>query len=173
MEREFIPGTREIDIGRGVVYRPIKSWHSGTYAGEQAESIPGSNDGSGCCTVIPTPLPGGRVFQRKMCDPPKTVTHRLYWNKRRPDVKVSAFLSYPNGMGFTLMGAYFWEVMLPEADDVERFEQEEEVEAAILNCIGDCEHKACAKSAKRARACWEQRMKVRDTVETLQRQEVK
>lgn len=34
-ESEFLPCTRNVDVGDGVMYRPIRSWHGGTFAGEQ------------------------------------------------------------------------------------------------------------------------------------------
>ncbi len=34
-EDRFIPGTRTIPVGGGVVYRALRSWHSGTFSGER------------------------------------------------------------------------------------------------------------------------------------------
>ena len=68
--------------------------------------------------------------------PPFTVTHRLYWNVARPNDTVSAFLSYPNGMG--AVDEYFWEVYY--GDEPERFvgeHAESEMEATILAVLGD------------------------------------
>lgn len=121
---DFLPATREISIGRGVVYRPIRSWHSGTYAGERITNVHG--DRSGCVTNVP-----GSLTQH--CPPPYTVTHRVYWNKRDPERTVSAFLSYPNGMG--CCPDYFWEAM--GSDEPERFPSEEECETRILEWLSD------------------------------------
>jgi hypothetical protein len=120
---DFVPATREISIGRGVLYRPVRSWHSGTYAGERLESVGG--DRSGC---IVGELGGGL----KVTTPPRTVTHRVYWNASDPEDRISAFLSYPDGMSG--VSEYHWEAM---ADDVERFVKEEELESWILDQIGD------------------------------------
>lgn len=119
----FVPGTRVIDVGRGVVYRPLRSWHSGVFAGERLVREPGE-DKSGC--II------GKLGALDVCMPPYSYTHRLYWNVNDPEKYVSCFLSYPNGMG--PIPTYFWEVML---NDVERFDSEEEAEEAIRNAIGE------------------------------------
>lgn len=117
---DFIPGTREVEIGRGVVYRPIRSWHSGTYAGER-KRVQEDGDTSGCIDEK------GRPYGR-----PYTVTHRLYWNRRDPERRVSVFLSYPGAMG--ACPEYFWEAYIA---DVERFATEGECEARILQELGD------------------------------------
>lgn len=122
----FIPATMTRHIGDGVFFRPIRSWHSGTYAGEKLRNIPGSKDRSGC------------LYDEKImgaldcCSPPYTVTHRLYWHERDATKTVSAFLSYPNGMGSS--DQYFWETYGAGSDDVERYfgdAAESEMEAAI------------------------------------------
>lgn len=94
----FIPCTREITIGGGVWYRPLRSWHSNTYAGEGLTSVRG--DGSGC-------LHEGRGAM-PVASQPSTVTHRLYWHERNRERTISVFLSYPNRMGYS-DGEYFWE----------------------------------------------------------------
>lgn len=124
---DFIPCTSPRSIGDGIFFRPIRSWHSGTYAGEKLYKIPGSNDGSGC------------LFSEKLsdvlpvCSPPHTVTHRLYWHEKDPNQTISAFLSYPNGMG--VCDEYFWEANKVEDDnDITRYfgpDAETEMEAAI------------------------------------------
>ena len=125
----FIPCTREVSIGRGVVYRPIRSWHSGVLAGEGITSIRG--DGSGC-------LKRQEGDEYYVAPRPQTVTHRLYWNVRT-DRCVSAFLSYPNAMG--CCDQYFWEANVSTGDDsIQRWaglHAEEEMETAILTEIGD------------------------------------
>lgn len=112
--RDFIPATMSRPIGNGVFFRPIRSWHSGTYAGENLEHIPDCTDRSGCL-------------------PPLTVTHRLYWHELQPDNTISAFLSYPNGMGAA--DEYFWEAFGPSPEgDITRYfgeNAEEELEAAV------------------------------------------
>lgn len=122
----FIPCTMARQIGdTGVFFRPVKSWHSGTYAGERLYELPDSGDRSGCLR------PDGRA------DPPYTVTHRMYWHERAPEHKVSAFLSYPNGMG--AMDDYFWECNGVDPNgDVTRFtgdDAESEMETAIINFL--------------------------------------
>lgn len=121
-EEVFVPATRAISIGNGVVYRPIRSWHSGVYAGERRTIV--SGDASGCIMQHPSGLDVTMV--------PRSYTHRLYWNVADPSKTISAFLSYPDAMGYS-HGTYFWEVYLGE---VERFLTEEECEAAIINAIG-------------------------------------
>lgn len=58
---DFIPTTREVCIGAGVVYRPLRSWHANIPAGEGVSSIRG--DGSGCLhhndSGYPDELPEG------------------------------------------------------------------------------------------------------------------
>lgn len=106
----FIPATMSRSIGDGVFFRPIRSWHSATYAGEKLTKIPNTNDGSGC---VRNPSDIIRV-----CSIPLTVTHRLYWHERDHRKTVSAFLSYPNAMG--ACDEYFWEVYRI-GDDIERY----------------------------------------------------
>lgn len=144
-EERFIPATRAVPIGRDVVYRPIRSWHSGTFAGEGLRTV--GDDASGCV------IGEMRGFDVAML--PKSVTHRIYWNIDKPEQSVSAFLSYPNGLGSR--NTYFWEMMLPEGEDVERFDSEEEMELVIRNTIGSlprCEiHADCIASRRLAEAC--------------------
>lgn len=122
----FVPCTREIDIGNGVVYRPLRSWHSGIFAGEGLTEVGG--DASGCI----------RIDSRSsyVAPRPGTVVHRLYWNKLARGVScVSAFLSYPNAMG--ACSEYFWEAYIGE--EPERFtgpDAETEMERAIVFAIG-------------------------------------
>jgi hypothetical protein len=71
----------------------------------------------------------------RVCMIPNTVTHRLYWHRAKPESAISAFLSYPNAMGFGGEGKYFWETYGTTPEDVERFfgdGAEEEMEAAIV-----------------------------------------
>lgn len=120
-EDRFVPCTREIAIGGGVVYRPLRSWHTGAYAGEGLKSVQG--DSSGCVSMHPD-----RRYM--ITTPPSTYMHRLYWHVDRPDHTVSAFLSYPNGMG--CCDEYFWENNI---GDCERFTgptAEQDCEASIL-----------------------------------------
>lgn len=94
------------------------------YAGELLEVV--GEDRSGCAEPKK-----GDGLQR--CCVPKTYTHRLYWHDAEPDYTVSAFLSYPNAMGYTGTDGYFWEVNL---NDCERFmgpKAEERLERFILN----------------------------------------
>lgn len=106
MSHEFIPTTMSRHIGDNVFFRPIRSWHSGTYAGERLTHMPDNDDRSGCVREDARGI--------LICRPPYTVTHRLYW--RHPDQAkiISAFLSYPNGMG--ACDEYFWEVYSIEPD---------------------------------------------------------
>lgn len=124
----FIPATMSRPIGGGVFFRPIRSWHSGTYAGERLESIPGTNDGSGC-------LFKERIHDvLRICSPPHTVNHRLYWHERDPTKTVSVFLSYPDAMGCS-DGHYFWETYGVGDGDVERYfgeNAEAEMEIAVV-----------------------------------------
>jgi hypothetical protein len=127
-EERFIPCTREIEIGNGIVYRPIRSWHSGNYAGEQLDEVDG--DRSGC--LFPPKLAGGA---EGLTAAPLTVTHRLYWHRNNPEKTVSAFLSYPGGMG--ACKAYFWEI-LPgrnDPDDIDRYFSEDDMEQAIREIL--------------------------------------
>ncbi len=134
----FIPCTREVSIGRGVVYRPLRGWHSGVLAGEGITSVNG--DGSGCIR-----LPDAKQ-EHFIAPRPLTVVHRLYWNKRT-DKKVSAFLSYPRAMG--ACDEYFWEANINDCMRWTGPKAEERMEAAILARIGD---KMVKKKVKKAKA---------------------
>ena len=113
----FVPCTREIEIAPNIVYRPVRIWHTGVFAGENIASVGG--DRSGCV---------GNIDGIPMTHVPSTVTHRVYWNRSRPDICVSAFLSYPGAMG--AVDEYFWEAMLmSRAPDAEN-EQEAETAAS-------------------------------------------
>lgn len=124
---QFIPTTMPRLIGRNVVFRPLRSWHSNTFAGEGLFKIPNSNDSSGCLEAF------GRT-----CMKPYTVTHRIYWNRRTGNT-ISAFLSYPDAMGMS-NGEYFWETLGTNKDgDIERFfgpNAERQMEQAIIKTIG-------------------------------------
>lgn len=115
----FIPCTREIEIGGDVVYRPIRSWSSGTFAGEGLFVHEG--DYSGCLFM---------VDERIVSDPPRTVMYRIYWKRSDPVDTVSAFLSYPRGMGSS--ETYFWEIRrVWRGGSPQRFDSEEAMEAAV------------------------------------------
>ena len=122
---DFIPGTCERKVSAYVVFRPIRSWHSLTYAGEGIKIV--NSDRSGC------------VDDNGRCSPPKTVTHRVYWRTDEPSRCLSSFLSYPGAMGYfgqTLEGQYFWEIY-PVGKDVERFATEIEMEARVIELLGE------------------------------------
>ena len=124
---DFIPCTLERKISKNIVWRPIKSWHSATYAGEKLEKIPNKEDRSGCMRIQFN-------YPQECCDIPKTVTHRIYWNKNTNDY-ISAFLSYPDGMGCST--EYFWEIY-PVNNDLERFfgeNAEQEMEDKIKKLL--------------------------------------
>ena len=110
LEEEFIPCTMEREIAKDIVFRPIKSWHSLTYAGEGLEYIPGTNDRSGCLDD------DGRPRMK-----PYSVAHRIYWHKKAPGLNISAVLSYPKGL--TFLSEYFWEILVDNgrSEHVERF----------------------------------------------------
>jgi hypothetical protein len=125
-EDRFLPCTREVDIGDNVVYRPIRSWHNGAYAGEHRTNVDG--DGSGCMKQLSD--------HRQIADVPRTAIHRLYWNRKNPENTVSAFLSYPDGMG--AVQRYFWEnYPAKDSDDVSRHFSEEEMENEIREMLKD------------------------------------
>jgi hypothetical protein len=124
---KFIPTTMEREIAKGIVFRPVKSWHSGTYAGEKLERLPGAEDRSGCMRI---------VNGMKVCSVPYTVTHRLYWNKKKPEKTISAFLSYPDAMGCST--EYFWETLGTRKEDIERFfgdDAEKRMEKKIIKVL--------------------------------------
>ena len=128
----FIPTTKETSIGKNIVWRPVKSWHSGTHAGEKLTVMPGQDpktgDKSGCMRELDG-LP--------MCSIPYTVTHRIYWNTITKK-EVSTFLSYPDAMGYS-DGKYFWELLNPDIGDTERFfgnDAQEKMEERIKKLIG-------------------------------------
>lgn len=119
---DFIPSTCEREIAPNVVFRPIRSWSSLTYAGEGLREVNG--DGSGC------------VGSNEKCYPPRTVTHRCYWNKLTK-TRLSAFLSYPGAMGSFGHGMgdkqYFWEIYY--LGEIERFAEETEMEQRIIEVL--------------------------------------
>jgi len=120
----FIPTTMSRAIGDGVFFRPVRSWHSATFAGEKLTERAGG-DRSGC--MFPE-----RFHGLEVCSIPYTVTHRLYWHEKAPDNTISAFLSYPGAMGFS--EEYFWEANGSDENDVTRFfgdAAEAEMEIAI------------------------------------------
>ena len=134
LEDRFIPGTMEREVAKNIVFRPVRSWHSNTFAGEGLYQVKG--DGSGCLLTDgklgiirnQTRLAGTTI---ELCLKPLTVTHRVYWNKKRPNEHISAFLSYPNGMG--VLTSYFWEVMI--GDDIERFDFESDMERRVIEVL--------------------------------------
>lgn len=118
---DFIPATMEREIYKNIVFRPIRSWHSNTYAGERLKIYNG--DRSGC------------EMDDMLCRIPYTVTHRLYWNKNNPEKTISAFLSYPNGMGNC--ANYFWEIYPAKNSDIERFSCELRMEEYLIGMLKD------------------------------------
>jgi hypothetical protein len=123
MKSAFLPCTREVEIAPGMVYRPVRSWHAGNLAGEGVRQEHG--DSSGCVFTY---------ADREVTYPPKTATHRLYWSRERPDYTISAFLSYPGGMGAPQ--EYFWEAYIGSEPD--RFfgdNAESEMESAIVRSL--------------------------------------
>lgn len=117
-ESQFIPTTCEREIAPNIVFRPIRSWHSNTYAGEGLYKVNG--DGSGCLKR------SGHALE--VCYKPYTVTHRAYWHKQTGEY-ISAFLSYPSGMG--AVDQYFWEIHDSSDDYEARFFSETEMETVI------------------------------------------
>jgi hypothetical protein len=126
----FLPCTREVEVGRGVVYRPIRSWHVGTYAGERLHVVGG--DRSGCIDEIRSAVGG---LLREVCSPPSSAIHRVYWNRSQPDRTISALLSYPHGM--SSLPEYFWEAYLGKVERWTGDSAESEMEARIVAEIGD------------------------------------
>lgn len=134
----FLPATCNREVVPGIVYRAIRSWHRGTYAGEGLEQVHG--DASGCIKSVNVSNPPvntrGAIttlsMDMNMTTQPKTTDHRLYWHVDFPDDTISAFLSYPNGMG--MCDSYFWEAY-PMSDGEERWSgdaAEIEMEEAVI-----------------------------------------
>jgi len=127
-ENRFIPCTSPRAIGDGIFFRPVRSWHSNSFAGEKITERNG--DRSGCAWVE-------KFHGLEVCSIPLTVTHRLYWHESDPSKTISAFLSYPDGMGYS-DGEYFWEALGIEPDDVTRYfgaDAETELETAIKQTL--------------------------------------
>lgn len=121
----FIPATMARSVGDGVFFRPVRSWHSATYAGEKIIERSKGGDRSGCMFA-------DKFHGLEVCSIPYTVTHRLYWHERDQSKTISVFLSYPGAMGYC--DGYFWEALMPDADDVTRYsgdEAETDMEAAV------------------------------------------
>ena len=129
-EERFIPTTMKREIYPNIVFRPIRSWHSNIYAGEQKETLPDSEDRSSCMRKI-------GEYER-ICNIPHTYTHRLYWNKKNPKNTISAFLSYPDAMSYS-DGEYFWETLGTRKNhDIERFfgkNAEKQMEKKIIKVL--------------------------------------
>jgi len=131
-EQMFIPGTKERHVTPDIVFRPIRSWHCNTYAGEGLFNNHG--DGSGCL------IKDKEKDLFKICHQPKAVTHRIYWHKNHPGEHISSFLSYPDGMG--AVPSYFWEIYPVESEegysDIERFygdNAEQEMEKRVIELL--------------------------------------
>jgi len=117
----YIPGTKSIDIGDGISYRPHKHWGMNVYAGEGLFSYNG--DASGC-------LHGDKSERwRATCSRPIVVFQRIY---TKGDKQVSAVLSYPDGL--SAINHYFWEIY-PYHDDIGCFDTEEEMEEAVKEAL--------------------------------------
>jgi hypothetical protein len=115
---DYIPGTMEREIAPNIFFRPLRSWHSLTYAGEGLKIVNG--DRSGC------------LDNQHRCFAPLVVTHRAYWNKKSGK-RLSAFLSYPGAMG-SFGNSYFWE-LYPVKGDIRRFATEEELERTVKRLL--------------------------------------
>lgn len=124
--REFIPNTIERKVTDKIVFRPIKSWHSGTYAGEGLRYIPGTSDGSECIKYV-------SCYSSAVCSPPMSVTHRLYWHIDNPDRVVSVFQSYPGGLG--AWSEWFWELLDDQTGENIRQATEAEIEADVIRIL--------------------------------------
>jgi hypothetical protein len=120
----FVPATKPVHVGEGVFYRPLRSWHSGVYAGELLEIVGG--DRSGCCDAK-------KEGEPQRCYVPKSYTHRWYWHEDEPDCTISAFLSYPGGLGIS--GEYFWEANIADCERFSGAKAEERLERAILTYL--------------------------------------
>lgn len=118
MVHDFIPATSPRQISPHIYFRPIRSWHSATYAGEGL-------------TVVKTDK-SGYLLNNGLCYAPKTVTHRIYWHDETNKF-ISAFLSYPDAMG--CVDEYFWEIYPGDNEDVDRFFSEAEMEAKIISIL--------------------------------------
>jgi hypothetical protein len=127
-QHEFIPATMEREIAKDIVFRPIRSWHSATYAGEKLQEMNG--DHSGCMELIQQQ---GFMRKQEMCRIPYTVTHRQYWHRKNPNELISAFLSYPNAMG--CWDTYFWEIYPTLDGNEKRFDSEKKMEKAIVRIL--------------------------------------
>ena len=130
----FIPCTMEREIAKDIVFRPVRSCHSNTFAGEKLLKMPDREDRSGCMEIINNTRTGSNV---EMCRIPYTVTHRQYWHKKNPKYAISAFLSYPEAMGCS-DGEYFWEALGTAKEDIERFfgdSAEQDMEKKIIKAL--------------------------------------
>jgi len=68
--------------------------------------------------------------------PKIAVTHRIYWHKKNPKLKISAILFYP---GYASIQEYFWETLGTRKDDeIERFfgkDAERKMERKIIRVL--------------------------------------
>lgn len=69
----------------------------------------------------------------RMTSIPHSAIHRLYWRVQAPERCVSAFLSYPNGLG--AVPTYFWEISIHDCERFTGARAEEEMEAAIKSFL--------------------------------------
>jgi len=122
--RNWLPATMEREIAPNIVFRPIRSWHTGVFAGEGLTKLPNTDDRSGCIL--------GKLCSIDVCAPPGSVTHRIYWN-RITGKALSSFLSYPNSLG--VCDTYFWEIYPSASGQPKRFLSEEKMEAAVISLL--------------------------------------
>jgi hypothetical protein len=123
-DTRFIPGTMEREIAPDIVFRPVRSWHGGTYAGEGLTEVKG--DRSGCLLY---------KDGMDMTSRPLSVTHRIYWNRKNPKITISAILSYPDGI--CSGNVYVWETLGTSSSGIatEHFMNEKEMEDKIIKVL--------------------------------------
>lgn len=112
--------TFPLDIGHGIFVENKRHWGMASYAGEGLSEVEG--DASGC------------LLREGMCRAPRIAIYRHYWSKKG---RLSCFLSYPNGMGWS-QDRYFWEIYSLEGklfEDVERYDTEQGMLSRVVEIL--------------------------------------
>jgi hypothetical protein len=112
----FFKCIKPVDIGDGISYRIHKHWAMNYLAGEGETIYKG--DRSGC------------LGDDGKCYPPKVVIQRIY---EKGGKHISAVLSYPQGINCS--DQYQWEIYLVDDGDIQRFDDDSEMEDVIRRIL--------------------------------------
>jgi len=125
-------------IGNRIKWRYLRHWGQNFHAGEgdlgRKNGAGKYVDGSGGLSHITgtlTTCTGNKVSTEGMfCSKPIVFLQREYVRGKE---KISAVLSYPNGL--SILDTYFWETYPAINGDIERFTDERKMESYIKKCF--------------------------------------